>query len=184
MKSENLPFTTGLDGKKKPSVYRTKRMRINMKYWLMKSEPDVFSWNDLTKAPKSRTFWEGVRNYQARNYMVNEMKVGDLAFFYHSSCDCPGIFGVAEVIESARADASSWDKKSDYFDPKSNPEKPRWFGVTIQAKFALEQSIQLEQLRTDAPLADLLILRKGNRLSITPVEKKHWDRILKLANVK
>lgn len=173
VKSENCAMAITHGGKKKPSD-----KDVIMKYWLMKSEPDVFSWADLVKAKKSGTFWEGVRNYQARNFMLNDMKIGDLAFFYHSSCERPGIYGVAEVIEAAQPDPTSWDKKSEYYDPKSTAENPRWFGVMIKAKLGLERPLELEQLRADQALADLLILRKGNRLSITPVEKKHWDLIL------
>ena len=153
-----------------------------MKYWLMKSEPNVFAWNDLIAQPVKKTFWEGVRNYQARNFMMKDMSVGDLAFFYHSSCESPGIFGVMEVIAPASADASSWNPKSKYYDPKSSSHNPRWFAVTLKAKYALTNPVFLTQLKSIPELSSMLILRKGNRLSITPVEKKHWDMITKLEN--
>ena len=153
-----------------------------MKYWLMKSEPNVFSWDDLIAQPGKKTFWEGVRNYQARNFMMKDMNVGDLAFFYHSSCEAPGIFGVMEVIARASADASSWNPKSKYYDPKSSAKSPRWFAVALKAKYALTTPVFLTQLKATPELNSMIILRKGNRLSITPVEKKHWNLITKLEN--
>jgi predicted RNA-binding protein with PUA-like domain len=148
----------------------------------MKSEPDVYGFSDLWNAPQRTGGWEGVRNYQARNYMA-EMRVGDGVLFYHSSCPVPGVAGVARVVKAAYPDAVQFNAESDYFDPKSSPENPRWVQVDVEATEPLEL-VTLEALRADTALEDLLILRRGNRLSITPVEDVHFRRILKLGGAK
>ncbi|NND60799.1 MAG: EVE domain-containing protein [Gammaproteobacteria bacterium] len=152
-----------------------------MKYWLMKSEPDAYSIDDLAKEKNQTTHWDGIRNYQARNLM-KEMKKGDRAFFYHSSCPQPGIVGIMEIVREAYPDHTAFDKKEKYFDAKSDPDNPRWYmvDVTLVRKFA--QIIPLSALRelSEKALKDMVLLRKGNRLSVMPVTKKHWDRILKL----
>lgn len=147
-----------------------------MKYWLMKSEPDECSIDDVLKAPGQKTPWSGVRNYQARNYMKNEMSVGDGVFFYHSSCPQPGIAGLAEVASMPYPDASQFDPKSDDYDPKSKKDDPRWFNVDVRATRKI-RLIPLEELRRHKALAKMITLRPGNRLSITPVTEAEWKFI-------
>jgi predicted RNA-binding protein with PUA-like domain len=151
-----------------------------MKYWLMKSEPETFSIDDLAKRPKKTEFWDGVRNYQARNMMRDEMKLGDLAFFYHSNCTPPGIAGIVKVAKEAYPDTTALDPKSKYFDPKASKENPRWFAVEVQLVEKFDELIPLNDLRQNPKLKDMQILAKGNRLSITPVSKKEWDAVLKM----
>ena len=151
-----------------------------MNYWLMKSEPDELSIDDLVRLPRKTTPWFGVRNYQARNYMRDGMAIGDLAFFYHSSCPEPGIAGIVEISKKAYADASQFDAKSPYFDLKATREDPRWLNVdvTFREKTRL---ISLDELRTVPALAGMIVLKRGNRLSITPVTSAEWKAILKLS---
>jgi predicted RNA-binding protein with PUA-like domain len=147
-------------------------------YWLMKSEPAEFSIDDLVKAPRNTTPWFGVRNYQARNFMRDVMQVGDGVLFYHSSCDVPGIAGVARVASKPYPDASQFDRKSEYYDAKSKREEPRWMLVDV----ALERKTRLmplEEMRTYPELAGMVVLKRGNRLSITPVTEREWKFILK-----
>lgn len=151
-----------------------------MQYWLMKSEPTSFNIDDLQKRPKQTTAWDGVRNYQARNMMRDEMKIGDLAFFYYSNCDVPGIVGIMEVVSKSYPDPTQFDHQSKYFDPKATPDKPIWYLVDLQFKEKFKTIISLEKLRANPHLSDLLILRKGNRLSITPVSQEDWKMILTL----
>jgi predicted RNA-binding protein with PUA-like domain len=147
-----------------------------MRYWLMKSEPDEFSIDDLAAAPARSTPWFGVRNYQARNFMRDQMTVGDLAFFYHSSCPEPGIAGIVRVSKLAYPDASQFDRKSPYYDPKSKRDAPRWLNVdvTLVKKTRL---VPLADLRTQPPLAGMRVLQRANRLSITPVDPREWAYI-------
>lgn len=147
------------------------------RYWLMKSEPSCFSIEDLQQRPQQTAPWDGVRNYQARNFMRNDMHVGDLAFFYQSSCAVPGIVGSMEIVREAYPDHSAWDAKSDHPDPKSTPENPRWFMVDVRFKKKFAKPIAIQMLRQQAALANMLILRKGNRLSITPLTQQEWDVI-------
>jgi predicted RNA-binding protein with PUA-like domain len=146
-------------------------------YWLMKSEPDVFSIQDLKK--NKTTLWEGVRNYQARNYMVG-MQVGEQIFFYHSSCETPGIYGSARVSKTSVADPTQFDKKSEYYEAKATPEKPIWFCVEIQFENEWAQPISLEQIKKDKNLSEMLVVKKGQRLSIQPVSKKDFSYLVKL----
>ena len=150
-----------------------------MAYWLMKSEPDEFSIDDLVKAKGQSTSWFGVRNYQARNFM-REMKLGDLALFYHSSCPEPGIAGIVEVNKLAHPDVSQFDPKGHYYDPKSKKEDPRWWNVDVKL-VRKTRLIPLSEMRDVAALADMITLRKGNRLSITPVTPAEWKAIEKIA---
>ena len=150
-----------------------------MKYWLMKSEPEECSVDDALAAKKSTVPWVGVRNYQARNFMRDGMSVGDGVLFYHSSCDHPGIVGIAQVASTAYPDPTQFDLNSPYYDPKSKPEEPRWLLVDVQALKKIP-NITLPALRERPDLADMLVLKKGNRLSITPVESRHWKIILKI----
>jgi len=149
-----------------------------MAYWLMKSEPDEFSIDDLVKAPKKTTAWFGVRNYQARNYMRDHMRIGDGVLFYHSSCEVPGIAGIAKVSSKPYPDASQFDRKSEYYDPKSKPDEPRWSLVDVKL-VKKTRVMPLDELRTYTELADMVVLKRGNRLSITPVTEREWNFILK-----
>lgn len=150
--------------------------------WLIKSEPDVFSIHDLEKVGQEP--WSGVRNYQARNYMWRDMNVGDLALFYHSNAKPPGIAGVAQVASAPYPDPTQFEKKGEYFDPKATEEKPRWYLVDFEHVATFDQLLPLETLKSDKILSEMLVCRKGTRLSITPVLKNHFTRVLKLAGVK
>lgn len=144
-----------------------------MRYWLMKSEPSVCSIDDLLALPKQITPWDGVRNYQARNFMRDQMKVGDKVFFYHSNCKVPGISGLAEVSRLAYPDQTQFDPKSHYFDPKATPEKPRWVHVDVRG-LQKTRLVSISELRQYPELARMRILQQGNRLSITPVDPAEW----------
>jgi predicted RNA-binding protein with PUA-like domain len=149
-----------------------------MAYWLMKSEPDEFSIDDLVAAKKQTTPWFGVRNYQARNYMRDLMRVGDGVLFYHSSCEVPGIAGLAKVASAPYPDATQFDRKSEYYDPKSKREAPRW--MLVDVKLGKKTRVMpLEEMRGYPELADMVVLKRGNRLSITPVSEREWNFILK-----
>ena len=147
-----------------------------MNYWLMKSEPDECSFDDALAAPKKTVPWTGVRNYQARNYMRDHMKVGDGVLFYHSSCPEPGIAGIAEVASAAYPDATQFDRKSKYFDAASKKDNPRWVHVDVRAK-KKTRLIPLAELREQKALEDMVTLKRGNRLSITPVTEAEWSFI-------
>ena len=147
-----------------------------MRYWLMKSEPDVFGIDDLAKEPGRTAAWWGVRNYQARNFMRDDMSVGDLAFFYHSSCAEPGIAGLMKVAKKAYPDITQFDPASEYHDPKSTPEAPRWMNVDMKL-VKKTRLVPLAELRAHPELASLRILQRGNRLSITPIEPAEWEFI-------
>jgi predicted RNA-binding protein with PUA-like domain len=151
-----------------------------MHYWLMKSEPDEFSIDDLVKAKRQVTPWVGVRNYQARNYMRDHMAIGDRALFYHSSCPEPGIAGIVEIVKPAYPDETQFDRESPYFDPKSNREAPRWVHVDVRL-VRKTRLIGLPELRATRGLEDMVTLRRGNRLSITPVTPGEWAIVQKLA---
>jgi predicted RNA-binding protein with PUA-like domain len=150
-----------------------------MAYWLMKTEPDECSIDDVLGARHRITPWSGVRNYQARNFMKDRMKVGDGVLFYHSSCPEPGIAGLAEVASTAYVDASQFDRKSPYYDKDSKKDAPRWFNVDVRA-LKKTRLVSLEEMRKQKPLAKMVTLRPGNRLSITPVTEAEWQHILKL----
>jgi len=150
-----------------------------MKYWLMKTEPEEFSIDALAKV--GREPWSGVRNYQARNYMMKDMKVGDGILFYHSNTDIPGVVGVAEVVSETYPDPSQFKKKSDYYDPTSKPEQPRWWLVDVGFKRKLKRTISLDELKAKADqLGDFALTQRGNRLSVLPVSAAQWKFILSL----
>lgn len=153
-----------------------------MKFWLMKTEPNTFSIADLQERENQVEPWDGVRNYQARNMMRDQMQVGDLAFFYHSNCKVPAIMGVVEICSASYPDFTQYDPDSKYFDPKSNPDKPRWFLVDVKFKEEFAEPISLACLRSHEFLQDMVLLQKGSRLSITPVAAEHWNYVLQLAN--
>jgi predicted RNA-binding protein with PUA-like domain len=151
-----------------------------MKYWIMKSEPTTFSIDTLKNRPNQRDHWDGVRNYQARNMMRDEMKNGDLVLFYHSNCTPPGVAGIAKIVREAYPDHTAFDPDSPYFDPKSDPQKPRWMMVDVQFQKKFDRIIPLEELKTLRQLNDCALVQKGNRLSIMPISKAAWDAVLKI----
>ncbi len=152
-----------------------------MNHWLIKSEPDAFSIDDLRCRPGRREHWDGIRNYQARNYMRDGMAKGDLALFYHSSCPQPGIVGIVEIVSSAYPDHTAFDPNSKYFDAGSTPDDPRWLMVDIRYKRKMRRLISLEEIKQHADRLDgFPLIRRGNRLSIMPVAAAHWELILSL----
>jgi len=152
-----------------------------MNYWLIKSEPDAFGIDDLRRCPGRREHWDGIRNYQARNYMRDGMRKGDLAFFYHSSCPEPGIVGIVEIVSSAYPDHTAFDPNSRYYDAGSTPDDPRWLMVDVRYKRKTRRLISLEEIKRHADwLEGFPLIRRGNRLSIMPVAAKHWKLILSL----
>lgn len=153
-----------------------------MNYWLMKSEPDVFSFEDLKKRPKKTEPWNGVRNYQARNFMRDEMKVHDLILFYHSSCEVPGVAGIAKVSSLPYPDETQFDPKSEYYDPKATKATPRWFLVDVQFESDLKTFVSLEELKGHKTLSGMRLLQRGNRLSILPVTRSEFEFIRKLGS--
>lgn len=149
------------------------------RYWLIKSEPSVYSIDHLKS--EKRTWWEGIRNYQARNFMMNDMKPGDLALLYHSNAEPAGIAGVCKISsQAAEADATQFDKKSEYFDPKATKEKPRWLCAEVEFVEKFSHYISLPELRNEKSLAEMLVLKAGQRLSIQPVTEKHFQILLKM----
>ena len=148
-----------------------------MRYWLMKSEPSDVSVDDLARLPKRTIAWYGVRNYQARNFMRDQMSLGDQAFFYHSSCEEPGIVGIVEVCKLAYPDQTQFDRKSKYYDPEATPSSPRWFNVDVKL-IKKTRLVSIPELRSYKQLANMRCLQKGNRLSITPVDPAEWQVIL------
>ncbi len=151
-----------------------------MKYWLMKSEPDVFSIDDLKR--NKTTLWEGVRNYQARNFMMKDMAIGDKVLFYHSNAEPPGIAGVATVSRLAVPDPLQFDKKSEYYDKKATQEKPIWYCVEVKFLEKFKSLFSLAEIKADEKLKNMMVIQKGSRLSITPVDKKDFDHILSKAS--
>ena len=149
-----------------------------MKYWLMKSEPETFGIDDLKQMKTEH--WDGVRNYQARNMMRDEMKKGDQIFFYHSNCDVPGIVGIAKVVREGYPDHTAFDPEAKYYDPKSVEDNPRWFMVDVAFVKKFKRTISLAELKADSKLEDMPLVRKGNRLSIMPVSEAQWQYILSL----
>lgn len=155
-----------------------------MSYWLMKSEPDCFSLDDLAARPNQTESWDGVRNYQVRNMFRDLFQPGDLAFFYHSSCAEPGIYGVIEVVSPGYPDPTQFDPAADHYDPKSTPQEPRWLLVDVRYRQHLRRPVLLSELRQhQADLTGLKVLDKGTRLSVLPVQAAHWDYIMKLGGM-
>jgi len=152
-----------------------------VQYWLMKTEPETYSIDDLAAEPKKTTCWEGVRNYQARNLLRDEIKKGDRVLFYHSACKEPAVVGTAVVARSGYPDEFAFDPKSKYFDEKSNADDPRWFMVDIKLDRKFDRPVTLAELRDQAGLKEMVLLQKGSRLSVQPVRKRESDRIVKLA---
>lgn len=155
-----------------------------MNYWLLKSEPDTFSIEDLARSPRKTAAWDGVRNYQARNMLRDAMKQGDEAFFYYSSCDVPGIAGIVSIAKEGYPDASAFKRGHHHYDADSDPKNPRWYVVDVRLERVFSRVVTLDELRAYAggPLKEMVLLRKGNRLSVMPVTKKDWQFILGLAS--
>ena len=152
-----------------------------MNYWLMKSEPDVFGIEHLKTCENKTEPWDGIRNYQARNFMRDGMNKGDLAFFYHSNCKQPGIVGIMKIVSNAYPDPTQFDAGSKYFDAKSDPENPRWLLVDVQHVRDLERNVTLTEMKRETDsFGDFQLLKKGNRLSIMPVTEQQWNRVLEL----
>jgi predicted RNA-binding protein with PUA-like domain len=151
-----------------------------MGYWLMKSEPNCFSIDDLQEMSSMTAHWDGVRNYQARNMLRDDIKKGDLVFFYHSNCDVPGIVGVMQVAKEGYPDFTAEDPESDHFDPKHTRDNPRWYMVDVKFKTRFERTISLAELKANPFFSEMQLLQKGNRLSVMPVRKSDWDAILTL----
>jgi predicted RNA-binding protein with PUA-like domain len=156
-------------------------MGAKKQYWLVKTEPESFSIDDLEASPERTTFWSGVRNYQARNYMRDQMQLGDRVLFYHSNADPPAIVGVAEVVRTGYPDHTAWDKQDSHYDPDSPEDKPRWFMVDLKFMQKFVHPLALPDLRGVAALKDMELLRKGSRLSVQPVSKQEYEAVLKLA---
>ncbi len=151
-----------------------------MAYWLMKSEPEEFGIDDLESRADKTEPWDGVRNYQARNMMRDEMKVGDLAFFYHSNCETPGIVGIVKIAREGYPDPTAFDPEDDHYDPKSDPDNPRWYLVDVEFVRKLKRVIPLSDLKAEQALKGMALVRRGNRLSVMPVTKKQWKHILEM----
>jgi predicted RNA-binding protein with PUA-like domain len=151
-----------------------------MNYWLFKSEPSCFSIDDLRKRPKQTAHWDGVRNYQVRNMLRDEIKVGDKAFFYHSSCTPPGIAGTMEVVRAGYPDYTAWQLNSEHFDPKSTADNPRWYMVDVRLIKKFSELVTLDEIKRTPKLKHMLITRPGNRLSITPITPQEWEVICDL----
>jgi len=155
-----------------------------MRYWLFKSEADCYSIDDLAKAPKQTTFWDGVRNYQARNYLRDDVKVGDGVFLYHSGSDPLAIAGTMEVVKAAYPDHTAFDKKEQHYDAKSKPDAPTWFMVDVRLKQKFQPVVTRDMLKAAKELAKMVVLQQGSRLSIMPVTDAEWRTVHKLAGVK
>lgn len=151
-----------------------------MNYWLMKSEPSTFGIDHLAERTKQTAPWDGVRNYQARNMIRDDMKVGDMAFFYHSNAIPPGIAGIMRITRSAYPDVTQFDPSSKYYDPTAGIDNPRWFVVDVTLVKKWDKFLPLERLKQEPGLSDMVVLRRGNRLSITPVTAEQWDRVLQM----
>ena len=152
------------------------------KYWLMKSEPDEFSFDDLKSEPDSTAYWDGVRNYQARNFMRDEMKNGDLVLFYHSNCNPPGVVGIAEVVKEAYPDHTAWDPNDKHFDPRSTKDKPIWFMVEVRWKQAFKRFVSLRELKATPELKDMKVVQRGQRLSVQPVTRDEFDKVCQMGS--
>ncbi len=156
-------------------------MPTKKRYWLFKSEPDVFSIEDLRKAPKKTTYWEGVRNYQARNILRDDIHAGDEVLYYHSRVEPIGVAGVAKVTKGGYPDPEQFDPKSKYHDPKSDPEDPRWYCVDVTWVKTFDEVVPLKALKAEKALSDMMVVQRGARLSIQPVAKKEFDKVVRMA---
>lgn len=153
-----------------------------MNYWLMKSEPDEFGIDDLADCPNQTAHWDGCRNYQVRNMMRDQMKVGDRALFYHSNTKPPGVAGIMEIVREGYPDHTAFDPEDPHYDPKSDPDKPRWYMVDVRFVEKFPRYVPLSELKAEKRLSDMKILQRGNRLSITPISKREWDCIVAMGH--
>ena len=156
---------------------------LSMAFWLFKTEPVKFSFDDLENAPNQTTTWDGIRNYRARNFLRDDAKLGDQVLFYHSRSEVLGIVGTAEVVKEAYPDHTAWDPKSDYYDPKASPENPRWMMVDVKFGKRFPRMVTLEEIRNEPSLADMLLVKRCQRLSIQPVEAAHFQKILQMGGL-
>ena len=152
------------------------------RYWLFKSEPTTYSFSDLLSEPDSTAEWDGVRNYQARNLMRDELKIGDGVLFYHSSTASRAVVGTARVVQAGYPDHTAWDPNSGHFDPKSSPDNPIWFMVDIQAEQEFARTVTLNEIKQDPRFKDMMLVSRGARLSIQPVGEEEWEQIIALGN--
>jgi predicted RNA-binding protein with PUA-like domain len=155
---------------------------MKKKYWLVKSEPQVFSWNDLKKSKNQTTYWDGVRNYQARNYLRDEMKIGDLVLFYHSNTDPLAVMGICEVVKEGYPDHTQFEPENTHYDPKANYSNPIWFMVDLKLKQEFNNPVTLNQIKTNPKLKNMKLVQKGNRLSVMPLTKEEFDEIVKMGS--
>lgn len=153
---------------------------MTKKYWLVKSEPSIFSWEDLKKSKNQTTYWDGVRNYQARNFLRDEIKIGDLVLFYNSNADLLAVMGVCEVVKEGYPDHTQFDPDNIHYDEKANPENPTWFMVDLKLKDDFTKPVTLDQIKANPKLKDMKLVHKGNRLSVMPVTKAEFDEIVKM----
>ncbi|MEZ6137164.1 MAG: EVE domain-containing protein [Pirellulaceae bacterium] len=165
-----------------PKKLASKPKSNSRRFWLLKSEPDVFSIDDLATSPRQTTYWDGVRNYQARNTLRDDMKIGDQVLFYHSNSKPPGIAGVAEVVREGYPDFTAWDEDDPHFDPKSDKNNPTWMMVDIKLIEKFPRELGLPQLREMPELADMVLLRRGSRLSVQPVTPQEFEAVLTAAH--
>ncbi len=149
----------------------------------MKSEPDAYSIQDLRAEPNQTDYWDGIRNYQARNFIRDDMNIGDLSFFYHSNCSPPGIVGTMKIVSEAYTDPTAFDPNEKYYDPKSNPDNPRWLMIDVQLVEVFNRIISLSEMRGEPELQEMRVLQRGNRLSITPVSKHEWNHLIQLSKL-
>jgi len=154
-----------------------------MAYWLFKSEPFKFSFDDLKSMPDQTSHWDGIRNYQARNFLRDSTKIGDLVLFYHSRVDPPGVVGVAEITSEPYPDYTAWDSKSDYFDPKSRPENPTWIMVDVTFREEFKNTVTLDEMKNHPELKEMLVVKRGQRLSVQPVEERHFQIVCEMGGI-
>lgn len=152
------------------------------RHWLLKTDPETFSWDDLWKAPQRTTFWDGVRNFQARNLLRDEIQEGDEALIYHSGGDAPAVIGIAEIVRAGYPDRTAFERGHDHFDPKSDPEKPSWYMVDVRAVRPLKRPVTLAEMRETRGLERMVLLRKGSRLSVQPVSPEEWRIVIGLGS--
>lgn len=152
------------------------------KYWLFKSEPKAFSIEDLKNSKNQTTFWDGVRNYQARNFLRDEIKKGDLVIFYHSNCEPPAAVGICEVVKEGYPDFTAFDPDSKHYDPKSEPQNPIWFMVDIKLIKEFSKPVSLSEIKSNKKLKNMKLVQRGNRLSVLPITKDEFDEIVKMGN--
>jgi predicted RNA-binding protein with PUA-like domain len=153
---------------------------MSKKYWLIKSEPEEFSWDDLKKSKNQTTYWDGVRNYQARNFLRDEMKKGDLVLFYHSNAEPLAVMGVCEVVKDSYPDHTQFDPDNDHYDPKADPNNPTWIMVDVKFKQEFKNPVTLDAIKSNAKLKNMRLIQRGNRLSVMPVTKEEFEEIVKM----